>query len=280
MGIIDFLLSAAGLLLWLNWRAIHFDTLVRNSAASLAGTLRRAEPRRLRRWHLFAALVALLLLRPMLYAQVGPAVGWTPSVRFGVIAVPFRSDLPGRMMLFSLFSFSVMLAALYLWLLFLSLVNYRGLEEDPVQKLVRLHLGRVQRLPWPVRLLLPLVLGTLLWLAASELLAWSNILPAPRSPALRVQQAVLIALGSYLSWKYLIGALLALHLLTSYIYLGNQPIWNYITVTGQNLLRPLQRLSLRAGKIDFTPIAGLVLVFITAEFAERGLSWLFQRLLA
>jgi uncharacterized protein YggT (Ycf19 family) len=280
MGIIDFLLSAAGLLLWLNWRAIHFDSLGRGPAATLAGTIRRAEPRRLKGWHLLAALAALLFIRPLLYSQVGPAVGWTPSVRFGVIAVPFRSDLPGRMMLFSLFSFALMLAVVYLWLLFLSLVNYRGLEEDPVQKLVRQHLGGIQRLPWWARLLLPLVLGTLLWLAASQLLALANILPAPRSPALRVQQAVLIALGSYLSWKYLIGGLLALHLVTSYIYFGNQPIWNYITVTGQNLLRPLERFSLRAGKVDFSPIVGLVLVFAGAEFAERGLSWVFQRLLA
>ena len=45
MGIIDFILNLAGLLLWLNWRALRFDPLGKRTPATLIGTLRRAEPR-------------------------------------------------------------------------------------------------------------------------------------------------------------------------------------------------------------------------------------------
>ena len=73
MALIDFILNLAGLLLWLNWRSVRFDPLGRRTPATLIGTLRRAEPRRLRRWHLLAALGGLLLLRAVIYWQIGSA---------------------------------------------------------------------------------------------------------------------------------------------------------------------------------------------------------------
>ena len=77
MGLIDFILNLAGLLLWLNWRSVRFDPLGKRTPATLIGTLRRAEPRRLRRWHLLAALGGLLLLRALFYWQIGSAAHWT-----------------------------------------------------------------------------------------------------------------------------------------------------------------------------------------------------------
>jgi hypothetical protein len=73
MGLIDFILNLAGLLLWLNWRSIRFDPLGKRTPATLVGTLRRAEPSRLRRWHLLAVLGGLLLLRALFYWQIGSA---------------------------------------------------------------------------------------------------------------------------------------------------------------------------------------------------------------
>ena len=67
MGLIDVILNLAGVLLWLNWRAIGFDALVRTSPATLAGTLRRADPHRFKRWHFLAALGGLLTVRALLY---------------------------------------------------------------------------------------------------------------------------------------------------------------------------------------------------------------------
>ena len=117
MGLIDFILNLAGLLLWLNWRSIRFDPLGRRMPATLIGTLRRAEPRRLRRWHLLAALGGLLLLRAALYWQIGSGVGWAAGkLDLGVIELSFRSDSFGRILLFSILSFGLTLGVFYLWL--------------------------------------------------------------------------------------------------------------------------------------------------------------------
>ena len=93
MGLIDFILNLAGLLLWLNWRSIRFDPLGRRTPATLIGTLRRAEPPRLQRWHLLAALGGLLLLRALLYWQIGSGVGWAAGkLDLGVITPFFLSN--------------------------------------------------------------------------------------------------------------------------------------------------------------------------------------------
>src|SRR6185369_15814235 len=112
MSLIDFILNLAGLLLWLNWRAVRFDPLAKTTPATLMGTLRRAEPSRFRRWHLLAALAGLLLLRALL---------------------------------FSLCSFGFAMAVFFLWLLFLSLLKPPGGEDDSLQRLVRLQLGRLYK---------------------------------------------------------------------------------------------------------------------------------------
>ena len=280
MSLIDFILNLAGTLLWLNWRSIRFDPLVNTSPATLAGTLRRADPRRLKRWHFLAALGALLLVRGLVYWQIGSAVDWTPNLHLDVInrAIPFRSDTWWLMLLFSGLSFAITLGLFYLWLLLLALVNGRRAEADPLQKLVRLQLGRVDRWPWPVKALLPLLITLLLWYLLSLLFSRLSLIPPSSSNTHRLEQAIVIGLGSYLSWKYLIGGLLALYLVGSYVYLGNQTFWNFVAMTGRNLLVPLRRVPLRLGKVDFAPLVGIALVFLAAELAERGLQALYERL--
>ena len=280
MGLINFILNLAGVLLWLNWRSFRFDPLVKTSPATLAGTLRRADPRRLKRWHFLAALGALLLLRALLYWQIGSAVDWTPNLHLDVIdrAIPFRSDTWWLMLLFSGLSFAITLGLFYLWLLLPALVNGRRAEAHPLQKLVRLQLGRVDRWPWPVKALLPLLITLLLWYLLSLLFSRLSLIPPISSNTHRLEQAIVIGLGSYLSWKYLIGGLLALYLVGSYVYLGNPPLWNFVAMTGGNLLIPLRRVPLRLGKVDFAPLVGIAVVFLTAELAERGLNLLYNNL--
>jgi uncharacterized protein YggT (Ycf19 family) len=182
------------------------------------------------------------------------------------------------MLLFSGLSFGVTLAVCYLWLLLLSIVNSRSTESDPLQKLVRLHLGRVDRWPWPVKSLLPLLISVLLWYLLSLFLARLNIILPASSRTHRLEQALVVGLGSYLSWKYLIGGLLALHLVGSYVYLGGQPLWSFVALTGRNLLAPLRWVPLRIGKVDFAPLIAIALVFFAAELARRGLTALYERL--
>jgi uncharacterized protein YggT (Ycf19 family) len=276
MALIDFILNLAGLLLWLNWRSVRFDPLGRRTPATLIGTLRRAEPRRLRRWHLLAALGGLLLLRAGIYWQIGSAANWAGKLDLSVITLSFRSDYFVRMLLFSIFSFGLTLGVFYLWLLLLSILA--GPEPLPFHRLVRMPLGGVDRWARGVKFLLPLMVTATFWWLASWLLAWLQVIPPPVSPAHRIEEALVIGLGSYLTWKYLIGVLLVLHLLNSYIYFGKHPFWAYVNAEARTLLSPLRALPLRAGKVDFAPVVGIVLVFLAAELAGRGLVSLYGRL--
>jgi uncharacterized protein YggT (Ycf19 family) len=180
---------------------------------------------------------------------------------------------------FSLLSFGVALAVFYIWLLLLSLMNQRAADSDPLQRMVRLNLGRVDRWPAWLKLLLPLLGAIVVWLILSPLLARVGLIPHPPSLLRQMEQGALVGISGYLSWKYLIGGLLFLHLLNSYVYFGNSPFWNFINLTARNLLRPLDRLPLRFGRIDFAPLAGIAFVFLVANLAEAGLARLYARFL-
>jgi uncharacterized protein YggT (Ycf19 family) len=276
MGYVDSILNLAGLLLWLNWRAVRFDPLGKRKPATLLGTLRRIEPQRLRHWHLLAAIGGLLLVRAGFYWQIGLVSKpvWAGTLDLGIIAPSFLSNSFGRMCLFSVFSFGLMLAVFYLWLLLLSILA----GPDPIQGLVRMQLGALDRRPRWMKLIFPLAAAALLWWLASWLLEWLRIIPGPISVAQRIGQSLLIGLDSYLVWKYVIGALLTLHLLNSYVYFGRHPFWNYVNATARTLLQPLRRVPLRAGKADFAPIVGVALVFLLAGLAERALVFIYGRL--
>jgi len=69
-----------------------------------------------------------------------------------------------------------------------------------------------------------------------------------------------------------------LHLLISYVYLGNSKVWTFIEGTARNLLKPLRWLPLRAGKADFAPILGIALVLTAAELGSRLLTSIYQKL--
>lgn len=282
MGLLDFILNLAGLLLWLNGLSIRLEPPGRPSAATLVGTLRRAAPQRPSRGLLAAALAALLLVRAFLYWHIGSAVNWTPNLQLGVIALSFplslRSDYFWYMLLYSFSSFGLLLASFYLGLLLLSFLGGRGSESDPLLRLARAHLGCVGRWPWPVRLLLPPLGAVALWLLFNPLLAHLGIVPRPVSWAHRLEQGALLGVSAFLLWKYVIGALLVLHLVNSYVYLGNHPFWTFITVAAQRLLRPLRGLPLQIGKVDFAPLVVVAAVFLAAEFGGRLLTRLYGML--
>jgi uncharacterized protein YggT (Ycf19 family) len=54
--------------------------------------------------------------------------------------------------------------------------------------------------------------------------------------------------------------------------------WNFLTVTGRNMLKPLRVLPLQIGRIDFAPVLAIALVLVASRFAERGLTDLYRRL--
>jgi uncharacterized protein YggT (Ycf19 family) len=270
---IDFILNIVGLLLWLNWRAAELPVRGRHGM-SILSTLRPAGPPR-PRYYYWAGLPVLLAARAVFYWQVGQPVNWSPRLFLGPTTLSFRSDLPGRMFLFSVLSFAVALGIFYLWLLVLSCVNAQVSDTNPVQRLVRVWLGRLERWPGAIKLLMPLAVTVLVWYLLHPLLAWLNMVPA-NAPAHLLAQGVVIGLAAYLTLKYLIIALLILYLLNSYVYLGEFALWNFVDATTRQLLRPLQKLPLRAGKIDFAPILSIILVLLATEVAQRGLTRLFS----
>ena len=264
---VDFILNLAGLLLWLNWRVSLADPLDKRRPATLIGTLRRAVPGGMwSRWQLPAILAGLLLLRAVVYWKIGPAVGWNGKLDLAVATPFFRSNLFSHMVLFSIFSFARMLGIVYLWLLLLSILS----GPEPVHRLVRIPLGRIDRWPRWLKFLLPLLVTALVWGLASWPFAWLHSRPA-MSPAQRIEEALVIGLSAYLAWKFVIGALLALRLLNTYIYFGNHPFWNYVNATARTLLKPLNKIPLRAGKVDFAPVAGIALVFLLSFLLLNGI---------
>jgi uncharacterized protein YggT (Ycf19 family) len=278
MEIVDFILNLASLLLWLNWRSLPFDPFNQRTPATLVGTLRRAAPSRFRRWHLLAGIAVLLVLRAVFYRHIGPAAHWTGKLDLGVIALSFRSDLLDRMLLFSVLSFGLTLGIFYLWLLLLSLLAGLTAKNGPIHRLVRMPLGGIDGWPRWAKMISPFAATALLWWLASWLLARLEIIPPPVSAAHRIEESVIIGLGSYLAWKFIAAALLVLHLLNTYIYFGKHPFWNYVHATAQTLLAPLRKIPLCAGKVDFAPVIGIASIFFAAELAERGLVWLYARL--
>ena len=271
MSCIDFILNIAGLLLWLNWRAVTPPTAAPAGAAAPM-LPRRADPPRAR-WRYLLGLLALLLGRAVFYWQAGSSLKWDPRISISFIALVFRSDLLGRMMLFSFLSFGVALGVFYLCLLLLSSVNASVSDADPAQRLVRLHLGPLERWPVVVKMLLPLAVTTGLWCALNPLLLWIGM--APPAPAWHlVAQGAVIGAAVYFILEYLLLGFLAFYVVNSYVYLGDFPLLTFVNTTSSRLLRPLKPLPLRVGRVDFAPLAGMALVALAAELGRRGLAQL------
>ena len=285
MGLIDFILNLAGVLLWLSWRSIRFDPLVKTRPATLIGTLRRAEPRRMKGWQLLAGLGTLLVLRAVLYRQIGAEADWTPKLDLYFIVLAFPNRLPpGHFLpalMFSLLSFARILIIGYFWLLALVVINRRNTQPDPLHKMLRLHLGPVARWPLLLQVLLPLVSMIALWIALHPLLVHLEITSRVRSTAHLAEQGLLIGVALYFTLQFLLPVFLLLHLFASYIYLGSSPLWDFIGATARNLLAPLRRLPMRVGLLDLAPLGGVVLILfllhwlpnlVVARMAENNLS--------
>lgn len=277
MSLLDFILNIAGLLLWVSWRYVPFDPLTKTRPATLTGTLRPADAPPFRAARFFTGIgsligiFALLPVRAVLYWWVGSTLDWTPVINLGAISISFRSDLLGRMMIFSIASFAHTLVVFYLWLLLLSLLNPPGSESDSANRFVRVQLGSLHAWPWPVKALLPFFAVLIVWLLPGYFLGVWGIVPMARTWMVRAEQGILLALSSYLVWKYLIAGILGLHLLNTYIYLGGHSVWSFINATARRLLTPLRVIPLRLGKMDFAPVVGIVLVFAAGELIQNGI---------
>jgi uncharacterized protein YggT (Ycf19 family) len=213
----------------------------------------------------------LLLLRAVIYWWIGKETNWSGKLNLGVVVLYFSSGSHWlglyHMMLFSFLSFGVVLGICYVWLLLLSLLA----GPLPVHGLVTIPLGSVDGWPRWAKVILPFFAAAVSWWLASWLLIRLGVV-TPVPMAGRFQQSLLIGSSTYLLWKFPLGAILLLHLVNSYIYFGKHPLWNYVNVTAQTILRPLRKIPLQLGKVDFAPLLALAIVLLLAELAARGLN--------
>lgn len=269
MGLIDFILNFTGLLLWLSWRSSRFDPLVRTSAASLAGTLRPAEKRRLKGWPSLVGLAGLLFVRAFLYWQIGAPAMWNPKLHLYFVVIAFRCDDFTSALVFSGVSFLRVFAVFYFWLMALCFVDRGFSETDPVQRMLRLHLGRPARWPWYVQMMLVPLVVMLIWAGLHPLLVRIGVVSPVSSPGFVFEQGLLVALGLFLSLKYLFPFFLFLHFLNCYVYFGNNPMLEFVSHTARSLLAPLRRLPLQVGRLDLAPLVGIVLLLVLLEILPR-----------
>jgi uncharacterized protein YggT (Ycf19 family) len=277
MNVLDFVLNCAALLLWLNWWSRGLN-LPRANRIGLVGTLRRAEPQRRDRWKSPAVLVSILFVRSFLYWQIGAATHWTPRLPLIAFTVPFRSDSLGRMLLFSLLSFLVFAAGFYFCAILVSALSGKRSPVDSWQAFFRALLGPVDALPRWVKFFLPFVVGMVFWIFVGPLLSSAGVQVPVHSFSHRMQEAALVGLGSWLSWKYALAIVLVLHIVASYVYFGTAPVWQFVSNMARTLLKPLKPIPLQLGRVDFAPVVALALTFTAAELLSRLLPTLYARL--
>jgi uncharacterized protein YggT (Ycf19 family) len=263
---VDFILNLAAVLLWFNWRSLRIEFSNRAAAGTLAGTLKRAAPHSLRPWYFLAGLLALLMLRALVYEYIGAPAGWRARVNLGPVVLAFRSDVRPAIMVYSLLSFGRTLAIAYFWITALVILNRGAANPDPIQKLLAAQLGWVARWPLPAMVCVSFLGVAVAWLAVHPLLLGVDVVT--RAPLTRlVQQSLLLNVTLCCTLKYLFPPLLLLHFISTYVYLGGSPAWEFISATAENLLAPLKPLPLRIAKLDFAPLAGVALILCLLHWA-------------
>jgi uncharacterized protein YggT (Ycf19 family) len=120
-----------------------------------------------------------------------------------------------------------------------------------------------------VQLVLPLLLVAGLWIGLHPLLAQFEIAGRAQSMAHLVEQGLLVGTALYLTLQYFLPVFLFLHLIASYVYIGANPLWEFVGVTARSVLAPLHRLPLRMGRFDFAPVVGVVLIFLVLHWLPR-----------
>lgn len=278
MNWIHWILNIAALLLWIDWRT-GFAAHQPQPVISLASALRETNRRRSRGWGSLAVFVALVIVRPFFYVNIGSAMNWTPVVDVLGVSLPFRSDLFERMFAYSTAGYLSTLGFFYGCLLFLAVFRTTAPETEVMRRFLRAQLGWLDRLPAFAKAIVPFLGAGLFWAGSVPVLVALGIAPAMPRPEFLWAQAGILALASILAWKWFFGILFLVHVLNSYVYLGTHPAWAFVSEVGKAMLKPLA--VLRVGKLELAPIIATAVLFAVCELAVRPftLSW-FERFMA
>lgn len=277
MALLNLLLDLVALVLLLTGLGVG-SRMPAHRAGTLLSNLKLAESSRARRWPLFASLAALLLLRPFIYAPLAEVSGWVPEWNPLPASVPFRADFLNRLLVFSLISFAWTLLQFLSWMLIAAALARGTREPSAWNRFFHDLLGPFSRLPTVVMLLMPAAAAGFAWIAVAGPLHWIGILPAIHSWRHLAFQAAMVGAGVWASAGWMLCALLLLRLVNMYVYLGTHPFWDFVHQAGGVLLRPLEWLPVRIGKLDLLALAGALLVGAATWGSELGLSQLYLHL--
>lgn len=277
MALLNLLLDLVALVLLLTGMGVG-TRMPAQRAGTLLSNLKLAEGGRGKRWPLFGALLALLLLRPWLYATVAEVSGWVPTWDPLPAMVPFRPDFISRLLLFSLVSFGWTLLQFLAWILFAAALARATREPSSWNRFFHELLGPFSRLPVPLMIVLPALVAALVWMAAAVPLNQLGLLPPIRSWQHLALQAALVGAGVWVTGAWMIAGLLFLRLVNSYVYLGTHPFWDFVHQVGGVLLRPIEWVPARFGKLDLTALVAALLAGAAARAGELGLTELYTQL--
>jgi len=277
MALLNLLLDLVALVLFLSGLGVG-TRMPTHRAGTLLSNLKLAESTRGRRWPLFAALAALLLLRPWFYSSVAEVSGWIPSWDPVPATVPFRPDFPSRLLVFSVVSFAWTLLQFLSWILFAAALSRMTREPSAWNRFFHDMLGPYSRMPAVLMIVLPAVGGALFWAAMALPFQAIGILPPIRSWEHLALQSGLVGLGVWVAGSWMVCGLLILRLINSYVYLGTHPFWDFVHQVGGALLRPVEWIPARIGKLDLTALVAAALVAAGARAAELGLTHLYLHL--
>ena len=79
-------------------------------------------------------------------------------------------------------------------------------------------------------------------------------------------------------WSHLLAGVLLLHLVNSYVHLGEHPLWAYVGSVARTFLVPFRRLPLQLGKVDFASVVALGLVYLVARGGDHLLLFVYRKL--
>jgi len=271
MSLVDLFLNLAGLLMWVSWRGIS-GVESAGSAGTILGNLRPADRIRRPRWGYIAGLVGMLMVRAIVYRQLGPGLPWHPSWSVAAVTLSFRSDSFLRMLGYSFMSFGWLLMTWYTWWIAVLVINRPPKDRDGVTRAIRRQMGWLGTLPAPLLAALPPLAAGLAWLVIGSSASYFRLMPELQDGGHLVEQALVMALSQVcvLRW-FLIGVLL-LHLLNLYVYLGNHAFWDFIQQTGERLARPFA--VFRMGHLDLSPLPAAVVTWFILNLLGYGFPWL------
>jgi hypothetical protein len=271
MSLVDLFLNLAGLLMWVSWRGIS-GVESAGSAGTILGNLRPAERVRRPRWGYLAGLLGLLIVRAILYRQLGPGLPWHPSWSVAAVTLSFRSDSFLRMLGYSFMSFGWLLMTWYTWWIAVLVINRSPKDRDGVTRAVRRQLGWLGTLPAPLLAALPPLAAGLAWLAIGSSASYFRLMPELQDGGHLVEQALVMALSQVCVLRWFLVGVLLLHLLNLYVYMGNHAFWDFIQQTGERLARPFA--VFRMGHLDLSPLPAAVVMWFILNLLGYGFPWL------